>query len=200
MYGYTVSMILNQSIFLFIHDFAGKSFLLDQVGIFLAGTLPMILLGILLFIYIKQGHHYQERRMIFLSVLSGGFAYFILKTLIVLMYPYPRPYMFFSGIDPLITQSLAEGYQSFPSAHTMFFFAISTMVFIYNKRLGVFFLAVSSLMGIARIFVGVHWPFDIVVGILLGVITSIVIHLVYDTHKMRIEKFLQPLLKFVKRK
>lgn len=193
-------MLLNQSLFLFINGLAYRYPVLDVVGVWVAGIIPFMLLGILVVIYIKHGHRYRERRMVLLALLSGGFAYFVVKTLIVLIYPHPRPYMFFSGIDPLITQSLAEGYQSFPSAHTMFFFAISTMVFIYNKRLGVFFLVVSSLMGIARIFVGVHWPFDIVVGILLGVITSIVIHLVYDTHKMRIEKFLQPLLRFVKRK
>lgn len=192
-------MPLNQSLFLFINGFAYRYSILDVVGVWVAGIIPFILLGILAVIYIKHGHRYRERRMVLLSLMSGSFVYFVVKTLIVLVYPYPRPYVFFSNIHPLIAQSVAEGYQSFPSAHTMFFFAISTMVFIYNKRLGLFFLIISSLMGIARIFIGVHWPLDIVVGMLLGVVASIIIHLVYDTHKVRIEKFLQPLMRFVRR-
>ncbi len=193
-------MLLNQSIFLFINDFAYQYPFLDVVGIWFAGIVPFFLLVILAYIYVRHGHKYQERRMVLLSLLSGGFVYFIVKTLIVLVYPYPRPYIFFPTLEPLVIQSVAEGYQSFPSAHTMFFFAISTMVFIYNKRLGIFFLVISSLMGIARIFVGVHWPLDIFAGIIVGIVTSVIIHLVYNMHKIRIEKVLQPFSKFIPRK
>ncbi|MCD6115278.1 phosphatase PAP2 family protein, partial [bacterium] len=41
--------------------------------------------------------------------------------------------------------------------------------YFYNKKLGIFFFLVSFLMGTSRIYCGLHWPSDILVGAVVGV-------------------------------
>ena len=55
---------------------------------------------------------------------------------------------------------------AFPSGHMAFYFAIAfVLYFLGHKRCSIFFSATLLLMGISRVFVGVHWPIDIVGGI-----------------------------------
>lgn len=58
---------------------------------------------------------------------------------------------------------------SFPSGHAAFFFAIGTVLYLYNKKAGMVFLAGSALMGIARVLAGLHWPSDVIAGALIGI-------------------------------
>lgn len=64
---------------------------------------------------------------------------------------------------------------SFPSGHATFFFAIGTVLYMYNKKAGVVFLAGSALIGVARILAGLHWTSDIVGGALIGVASGVLI-------------------------
>jgi len=59
---------------------------------------------------------------------------------------------------------------SFPSSHTAAAFAISTIIFFYEKRLGIFSYAISILIGLARVLGGVHYTADVLVGGFLGLI------------------------------
>lgn len=75
-----------------------------------------------------------------------------------------------------VTQLINESGYSFPSGHAAFYFALSMAVYLYNKKLGVILFVVSLIMGIARIYAGVHWPSDILGGIVVGVITALVVN------------------------
>jgi len=87
-----------------------------------------------------------------------------------------------TSVHKLISVSAVENLQSFPSGHAIFFFALSTVIYSFNKKLGIFFLAFSTLMSIARIFVGVHWPSDILAGAILGTIIGVIIKWVYKNY------------------
>lgn len=61
---------------------------------------------------------------------------------------------------------------SFPSGHAAFYFALSTIVFYKDKDVGVLFFIASILICLARIFVGIHWPSDILAGALVGIFSG----------------------------
>jgi undecaprenyl-diphosphatase len=67
---------------------------------------------------------------------------------------------------------------SFPSGHTMCAFASSVVIFNMNKKIGIFTLILSSLIGFSRLYLYVHYPSDVfggmIIGILVGIITTII--------------------------
>jgi undecaprenyl-diphosphatase len=57
---------------------------------------------------------------------------------------------------------------SFPSDHTSLAFALAFAVLFFHRRLGALLVLVAAGVGIDRIFVGVHYPVDVLAGMLVG--------------------------------
>jgi len=58
----------------------------------------------------------------------------------------------------------------------VFFFTLAMVVFYRNRKWGTWFFIWALINGIARIYVGVHWPLDILGGALIGILSAIFIH------------------------
>jgi len=58
---------------------------------------------------------------------------------------------------------------SFPSGHTTTSFACATVLSVFVPRAAPAFYLLALAIGFSRIYVGVHWPFDVLGGIVLGV-------------------------------
>lgn len=169
---------MNASLFNFIHQFAGQHPALDDIGIFFASYLIWILiLGFLLLVLRQVGN---RRKLYFFceGALAVILARGIVGPLISFFYHHLRPFDFY-GFTPLVS---ASGW-SFPSEHMTFLFALATVVWYANKKWGIFYFILSLLVGIARIYAGVHWPYDILGGIVIGVVCATIIHLLFrDVH------------------
>ncbi|SLN23329.1 undecaprenyl pyrophosphate phosphatase [Roseovarius albus] len=62
-----------------------------------------------------------------------------------------------------------DGWSSLPSDHASLFFGLAVMIFLINRRFGVFLLFWAAfVVCLPRVVTGLHWPSDIVVGALLG--------------------------------
>lgn len=57
---------------------------------------------------------------------------------------------------------------SFPSAHTLFAFMMATLLSIWFPRYRVIFFIVAGIIGWTRIYLGLHYPTDVIAGGLLG--------------------------------
>jgi len=64
-------------------------------------------------------------------------------------------------------------HMSFPSGHMTFLFALGMAIYFHNKKAGYLLFAGGFLIGLARIFVGVHYPLDIFGGIILGILVGL---------------------------
>lgn len=62
---------------------------------------------------------------------------------------------------------------SFPSGHTACCFAVASVIYFYMPhRFGILALTVASFVGFSRMYLGVHYPSDVVGGIAIGFLTS----------------------------
>jgi len=82
----------------------------------------------------------------------------------------PRPYTRFTDLRILIP---TPSEFSFPSGHTSSSFAAAG-VFYSNlpKKLGVPAVILAGLIGLSRLYVGVHYPTDVIAGMIMGILLS----------------------------
>lgn len=64
---------------------------------------------------------------------------------------------------------------SFPSDHASVAFAVAFAVLIFHRRLGILLLAVAVGIGLDRIFVGVHYPIDVLTSVFVGLAAALVV-------------------------
>jgi len=64
---------------------------------------------------------------------------------------------------------------SFPSKHASFVFALAAASFFIGRRFGLWMLLLALLTGVSRVYVGVHYPGDILGGFILGSLVSVIL-------------------------
>jgi undecaprenyl-diphosphatase len=176
---------MNLKLFLIINGWAGHWPILDALMVFCAHYLIYVMVAIV-FGYALFGYR-RWRDMALVSIITAGVARFVVAEIIRLFYQHARP-------DPAVLTKLQlliprDFESSFPSGHTIFVFALATIVYFHNKRAGRWFFAMAALVGFARVYVGVHWPYDIVGGIVLGILTAWVCDKIYRKFfKPQVEK------------
>ncbi|MFH1161807.1 MAG: phosphatase PAP2 family protein [Candidatus Jorgensenbacteria bacterium] len=157
-------------LFNFIHSFAEKWSLVDWGSVLVAQYLPYAM-GIAAVVFLFRMEPWKVRVEAFLATaLSLLLARGLLTELIRFLYDRPRPFVEL-GFTPLISENSA----SFPSGHAAFFFALSAVIFSVNRTWGWWFLGLSLLNGIARVYAGVHWPSDILAGAAVGVFSFLAV-------------------------
>jgi undecaprenyl-diphosphatase len=158
---------MNQSLFNTIFGLSHRIPFMDALGILTAVQLPYVLgLAGLIFIFLER----DSRKRILLAC-EMGMALILSRGIIVeairFFYIHPRP-----NVEALITETTS----SFPSGHAAFFFALAMVLWYANKKWGAWFFALALVNGLARIYVGVHWPFDIAGGALAGIASAMITH------------------------
>ena len=68
---------------------------------------------------------------------------------------------------------------SFPSGHTMIGFAISFSVGSYSFGSAILFYTIASLIAFSRVYVGLHYPLDVICGIVLGSIIGMLTNMAF---------------------
>jgi membrane-associated phospholipid phosphatase len=64
---------------------------------------------------------------------------------------------------------------SFPSDHATGAFAIAVAIWMYDRTFGAVFLLLAVLVSFARVYVGTHYPGDVVGGAILGALVALLL-------------------------
>ena len=103
----------------------------------------------------------EERQGAIAALLAATGALGI-NALIGLLWYRPRPYVAHPGSVHLLVTHSADS--SFPSDHAAAAFAIAVVLLIAHRRWGLLALAAAALTGYARVYVGDHYPTDVLAG------------------------------------
>jgi undecaprenyl-diphosphatase len=157
---------MNIDLYLFnlIHQLAGRFWPLDSLGIFFAKYLAYLLVVATLYFWLTRKTNKDKIFFIAFISLSLLLSRGIFTEGIRFFYHHERPFEALN-FTPLISPDTAS---SFPSGHAAFFFALAFALYYFNRKWGTRFSVLALLMGLARIFVGTHYPSDILGGILIA--------------------------------
>ncbi|MDD2753363.1 MAG: phosphatase PAP2 family protein [Candidatus Portnoybacteria bacterium] len=169
-----------------INGLAGRWAWLDYFGIFTASYLQYFVAAALL-AFLALGNTKQEkiknRVMVVLAFASALVARFGFASPIYEFFMRLRPFAAHAATQ-LIAYDAARS--SFPSGHASFFFALAAAIYLFEKgvylepsaqgklhrRNSYWFFAAALIISFARVFVGVHYPGDILAGTLIGIFSG----------------------------
>ncbi|PIN86210.1 undecaprenyl-diphosphatase [Candidatus Woesearchaeota archaeon CG10_big_fil_rev_8_21_14_0_10_44_13] len=149
-------MALDYYLFSLMNQYAGSSPYITKTFVFFAEYLIVIFI---LFFIIEFKNVKAVSNAIFSSVVAAS-----INEAISLFYFRPRPFVA-NNVNLLIDHLRTA---SFPSTHAAVSFALATSVFIYNRKAGVFAYMIAAVIALSRVFVGVHYPSDVLVGAAIG--------------------------------
>jgi len=168
-------MNIDYQLFFLINKFAGHFSWLDKFTIFFSDNAGYIAIAVLFIITAVKYKNIKNNFLILIlyPLLSAAISRIVIAGAIRLIYFRPRPFLT-HAVNQLINHSSNEG--SFPSGHASFYFALATAIYLTNKKLGIIYFIIAILMGLSRIFTGIHYPLDILAGAIIGIFTAIIIY------------------------
>ncbi len=180
----------EQSLFSAINGLSGSSVLLDALAVFMACWLIFVMVAVVIVICLKAiikkheaARKIEVARDLALSIrVALAVAGAILDGLLIsLLFFRNRPFVLLDNVNLLIGPPMTI--KSFPSDHTTIAFAIAVSVLLVHRRLGIFLLCCATGVAVGRVMVGVHFPFDVLVGAALGSVWALVIALIASQFK-----------------
>jgi len=122
---------------------------------------------IILFLLVRYRAHWLE--LLIATVVIGGIGYLLSKVGTNLISD-PRPFVQ-TGTTPLIHSATDNG---FPSDHTLLLATAAVIVALVNRWAGAIGLAFALLIGLARVYVGVHHLVDVLGSFAIVAIATLI--------------------------
>lgn len=126
-----------------------------------------ICVGLLLLIFRKT------RRTGVQALLAMALAYIVANLIIKNAVGRIRPYDAYAFLEPLVNKPHDS---SFPSGHSVNVFACATAIFLEHKKVGIVALILAALVAFSRLYNCVHFPTDVLAGIVIGILFAVLVH------------------------
>jgi undecaprenyl-diphosphatase len=178
---------IDENIFLWINGLAGNIAVFDWLFKGIANDY-LIIVGscmVLLALWVWGIDAYQRdknQKAVICASLSLGLAQGFVSTWNAFCFR-PRPFtelpanlLFYQPTD-----------SSFPSNSVAVIFAIAFAIFLANRKVGGFLLLLACLHAFSRVYVGVHYPFDVLVGAAGGMLIAFLVTLAIRALKKQID-------------
>lgn len=172
---------MQKDILLFFLNISNPTldFIANFASLFGEQNLLILILSIVMYTYDKN-KGFAICGSLVVSLVSMGLLKSIFRS--------PRPFTVLSEIQGK-RLATATGY-SFPSGHTtgaasMF----SSLAFAIKKRaLSIICAIIIVLVGLSRMYLGVHWPIDVATGLILGILLSMIFYPIFERVSFDLDK------------
>lgn len=168
----------NITLFFLIFSLNGRIWTLDNLMIFAAQYLIYLTILMVFVLSFKGGT--KERKAMLLAFLALPIAVLLIKAIHLIFFE-PRPFVDFH-FSPLISHNADA---SFPSRHAAIMSVVAFSYTYLKSKWAPVLLFFMLWVGAARIFVGVHFPQDIIGGFVVGLISLIIALQIIKLIKLR---------------
>lgn len=148
----------------------------DAVFRFLANELPVVIVSLtaLLFLIHWRTGKLQRRQGAVAGTAAGALALLVNQP-VTHWVDRARPYVAHPAHSHLLISRSHD--PSFPSDHATGAFAIATAVWFYDRVSGAIVFGLAAVLAFSRVFVGTHYPGDVVGGAAIGAAVALVLRL-----------------------
>ncbi len=178
--------ILNQTLFLWINAKPGSPTWLMNIALFLAKDLILIvpLLAMTLWLWASQDNLLKQRVLV-LKLCTSLIVALLISLIVGFLFPHPRPFMLGIGYQWL---SHSPDY-SYPSDHGSIIFTCAISFIYWHKYWSGFLLVfVGCAIAWSRIYLGVHWPLDMLGAALTALSACLISELGWKWYGSRLLK------------
>jgi undecaprenyl-diphosphatase len=137
---------------------------------------PFVL--VLVYYWFQKSTKIKSRREFITIGLFSSFVSLVIARLLALSLPFrARPFLNpdLHFVRPFgMTDLGLETWSSFPSDHAVLFFSLATTIFLLSRKAGIVaYLYAFFVVCFPRMYFGLHYPTDILVGAVLGVVLTL---------------------------
>lgn len=173
---------MDYSLYKTINGLSGESFA-DHLFKLLANDLPgiLVVLVALSFLVPWVSRRWERRSGAVLATASAGLA-LLLNQPIAHLVARTRPYLAHPAHAHLLLSRSHD--PSFPSDHATGAFALAFGIWLYDRTIGTILLVLAAILTFSRVYVGTHYPADVVAGALIGIAVAAALYLLAPSRRL----------------
>lgn len=168
---------MDYTVFQLINGLSGRWALLDEIMRFFATDymVPTGLISIIVFLWFSGRQELQKQALLAIVSLALANAFVSLSNAFWFR---SRPFtdhdvnlLFYHPSD-----------SSFPANSSATTWALAWTLWMHNRTIGGIALILAFMMALSRIFVGVHYPLDVIVGAVIGIASARIVLIWLASH------------------
>lgn len=171
----------------------GNSMFIDELCVLLTNGLTWIPLYVFLLILVVKNNEKLSQVLLLIAMvalallLSDGLSDFVMKPLVARPRPVADPSL--KGMVTVVNGYVPAGY-SFFSAHAANTFAVAVLfsLIVRNTAFSLFMTGWAALNSWTRLYLGVHYFSDIIVGCLWGIMVGFIVYAIYRKFYFKISE------------